>query len=40
VAIVQVRELVKLTPREYVPQEFLVHLECAKKQPLLSDETP
>lgn len=38
-AVIQVREVVKLSPREFVPQEFLVHLECAKTHPLLTDET-
>lgn len=37
-AVVQVREAVKLSPPEFVPQEFLVHLECAKTKPLLADE--
>jgi len=37
-AVVQVREVVKVSPPEFVPQEFLVHIECAKVRPLLSDE--
>jgi hypothetical protein len=37
-AVVNVREAVKLSPLEYVPQEFLVHIECAKTKPLLADE--
>ena len=37
-AIVEVREVVKLRPHEFVPQEFYVHLDCAKTQPLLRDE--
>jgi hypothetical protein len=38
-AIIQVREVVKLSPEEFVPQEFLVHVECAKTEPLLRGET-
>ena len=38
-ATVHVREVVKLSPIEFVVQEFLVHLECAETRPLLQHET-
>jgi hypothetical protein len=38
-AVVRLREVVELSPLEFVPQEFLVHMECATVQPLLSSET-
>lgn len=37
-AIVEFREAVQLRPLEFVPQEFYVHMECAKKA-LLVDST-
>ena len=38
--IVELREAVKLQPREFVPHLFYVHMECAKKARLLRDESP
>jgi hypothetical protein len=39
-AVVEVREAVKLFPHEFVPQEFVVHMECLRTKPLLPEETP
>jgi hypothetical protein len=39
-AIVELREAVKLSPPEFVPQEFYVHMECAETAPLLLNELP
>jgi hypothetical protein len=39
-AVVEVREAVKLFPHEFVPQEFVVHMECLKTRPLLPEESP
>jgi hypothetical protein len=39
-ATVEVREAVKLSPPEFVPQEFYVHMRCAEGEPLLLNELP
>ena len=38
-AIVELREAVKLSPPEFVPQEFYLHMECAKAAQLLLNES-
>jgi hypothetical protein len=38
-ATVHVREVVRLSPIEFVPQEFLVHVECAETRPILQHES-
>ncbi len=38
-AIVELREAVKLSPPEFVPQEFYLHMECAKAAKLLLNES-